>query len=73
MTLSEAAGSVRAFVRVLPGAGMGEGRDGFVRGVNLAYGTVKVGLVNAGGEYTGEAIPVNPRYVVFTGGFHEHC
>ena len=74
MTLSEAAeaGKARANVTINPGAGMAEGRAGFVRGINLAYGTVKVGLTDASGAYTGEAIPVNPAYVVFTGGSHAH-
>ena len=66
MTLSEAADSIRSNARILPGAGMAEGRDGFVRGINLAYGTVKVGLVDAAGTYTGEAIPVNPKFVEFS-------
>jgi hypothetical protein len=72
MTLSEAAASIRGNVEILPGAGMAEGRRGFVRGINLAYGTVKVGLVDEAGRYTGEAIPVNPRFVTFTGGSHVH-
>jgi|GraSoiStandDraft_5_1057265.scaffolds.fasta_scaffold1572813_2 hypothetical protein len=70
MTLSEAASSIRANVEILPGAGMAEGRQGFVRGINLAYGTVKVGLTDGHGDYTGEAVPVNPKFVSFTGGVH---
>ena len=72
MTLSEAVQTPRANVVILPGAGVAEGRKGFVRGISLSYGTVKVGLVDAEGNYTGESIPTNPKFVSLTGGSHTH-
>jgi hypothetical protein len=64
----EVAINIRAKVEILKGAGMAEGRKGFLRGYNTAYGTVKVGLVDAAGNYTGTSIPCNPNYVRLTGG-----
>ena len=62
----------RAFCVILPGAGMGEGRNGFIRGFNSLYGTVKVGLVDEQGNYTGDSIPVHPNYIKLTGGSHTY-